>query len=376
MNIRKRLIIFSPLNAWTFLLILLGGCNLAIQNNNWAHRDLHYIRDTIIESHPGIYNKLDPNFAENSENNYKIAHNRLMSSQSDIDRMEILKEFITSFNDTHMQIRFCEQKKQPLINANSTKKFSITRTDQNFIWITLPTFEPDGEQQRELQKLYQELPLFRSEKALVFDIRGNGGGNSDWAKNIVTSLFGVSYACEHINRAHAASYVDWRATEDNLLHLIKVKEENEHNFDPNGDFMQWFSSIIDGMQRALETKQLFYTEKEPSSACNNPDHPKDPVKAKIFVVIDHACGSAALDFIDYLKAMQHSITLVGQTTKADSLYMEIRTIPLPSNRGAFAIPIKVYRNRTRGHNEPYQPDLYWDMRQDTTSLQNFISNMI
>lgn len=376
MNNRKFTYIFLPLKALVFLLMFLGGCNFAIQQNNWAVQDLLYTRDTILENHPGTYNTLDPNFPTNLETNYKAAQNRLITAQSDTDRMTILKKFVASFNDTHVQIGFFEQKNRSTPHDSLTQHFTVYQPNQHFTWITLPTFEPNDEQKKELEKLYQELPLLRSEKALVFDIRGNGGGNSDWAENIVTSLFGEPYACEHINRAQAGTYLDWRASKDNLVHMIKIKQEIERNIASNDDSTQRLSNVIDGMQKALETKQPFYTEKELSLSCTASDHPKNPVKAKIFVIIDHACGSAALDFIDYLKAMKHPITLVGQTTKADSLYMEIRTIPLPSNKGAFAIPIKIYRNRIRGHNEPYKPDIYWDTKQDVKSLHAVISNVL
>lgn len=48
---------------------------------------------------------------------------------------------------------------------------------------------------------------------------------------------------------------------------------------------------------------------------------------------------------------------MGKTTSADSLYMELRSIPVPSGKGFLNIPTKVYRNRPRGHNVPYVPDI-------------------
>lgn len=339
-------------------------------------QDLEYMRNTILENHPGIYNILDPNFTENLEIHYKTAHNRLITAQSDADSKSILKEFVAAFHDTHIQIGFFDQKQYSSTDTQIYKKFSIAQTDKDITLITLPTFEPNAEHQKELQKLYQELPLLRSAHILVFDLRGNSGGNSEFAKKIVTALFGAHYACTRINEMSADIVIDWRASTDNLLHLLKVKQENDCNFDSHDEFMQWLSSIIDGMQNALGTGQTFFTEKELSLHCTASDHATNPVRANIFVIIDHHCVSAALDFIDYLKAMQHSVKLIGETTKADSLYMEVRSVELPSKKGKFALPIKVYRNRPRGHNEPYTPDIYWDTKQDTLSLQLFISSIL
>ncbi len=79
--------------------------------------------------------------------------------------------------------------------------------------------------------------------------------------------------------------------------------------------------------------------------------------AKIVVIIDAFCMSATLDFIDTLKSIDQNIILLGESTDADSVYMEIRIADLPSGKGQFQFPIKMYRNRLRGHNVPYVPDM-------------------
>ena len=40
--------------------------------------------------------------------------------------------------------------------------------------------------------------------------------------------------------------------------------------------------------------------------------------------------------------------------------MDVRRIELPSKIGYLQIPLKVYRNRLRGHNQPYQPDIVYE----------------
>ncbi|ABE04457.1 hypothetical protein [Rickettsia bellii] len=99
----------------------------------------------------------------------------------------------------------------------------------------------------------------------------------------------------------------------------------------------------------------------------------NPVKAKIIVIIDEKNVSSTLDFIDELKIMTQNIILIGKTTKADRLYMELRTVELPSKLGIFSFPIKVYRNRNRGDNIPYIPDFEIDPK-NTAKLKDFILN--
>ena len=90
-------------------------------------------------------------------------------------------------------------------------------------------------------------------------------------------------------------------------------------------------------------------------------------------IIDQHCGSACLDFLDGLKAMDVNVIFIGETTGADSVYMELRTVTLPSGQGILGLPIKVYRNRVRGHNVPHEPTIQYNGNlKDTQELQNFV----
>ena len=82
--------------------------------------------------------------------------------------------------------------------------------------------------------------------------------------------------------------------------------------------------------------------------------------AKIVVLIDRFCFSACLDFLDQLKSLDCKLTFVGQTTNADTIYMDVRRVELPSKLGELQFPMKVFRNRPRGNNEPYQPDIVYE----------------
>ncbi len=97
--------------------------------------------------------------------------------------------------------------------------------------------------------------------------------------------------------------------------------------------------------------------------------------AKIIVLTDKYTGSASLRFIDELKSLNHSVKLFGQTTGADSLYMQAREIALPSKLGHLNFPMKVYRNRPRKNNEPYHPDVeFIGNIKDTKAVEEWVKN--
>lgn len=59
-------------------------------------------------------------------------------------------------------------------------------------------------------------------------------------------------------------------------------------------------------------------------------------------------------------------------------YAIVALVELPSKLGHLAYPIKVYRNRMRGHNQPYDPDIaYQGNIDDTDALgQWFLTEVI
>ncbi len=74
--------------------------------------------------------------------------------------------------------------------------------------------------------------------------------------------------------------------------------------------------------------------------------------------------------------MTKKVMLIGQQTKADRVYMEVRSLPLPSGSSTFSFPIKVYRNRPRLDNEFYVPNIEFNNVGNTPALKSFILEKI
>jgi hypothetical protein len=90
-----------------------------------------------------------------------------------------------------------------------------------------------------------------------------------------------------------------------------------------------------------------------------------PVHGTVALFTDHNCASACLDFADQVRSVPGSVHL-GQTTSADALYIDGGArVRLPSGN-VLVLPLKVWRNRLRGNNEPWVPQvpLAVDMRDD------------
>ena len=71
--------------------------------------DIDFIYEQILENHPGIYNKLDPEFELNLKQEYSKA-NKLLDKNSDpIKQQSIITSFAKSFDDSQLRVRWYQE---------------------------------------------------------------------------------------------------------------------------------------------------------------------------------------------------------------------------------------------------------------------------
>jgi hypothetical protein len=243
---------------------------------------------------------------------------------------------------------------------------------KNRFWTSFPNFAPEGQDLEQTHAVIknivtQKKKLQRAE-IIVFDVRGNRGGNSVWGDQIVEALWGGKYA---ESRSRKGSDVDWRVSKDNVAYMKSLVPRLTKEFGKDSPFTAGFDGISKGMVRALGHGKKFYRQ---TGIVQNPVSTsiENPVKAKVFLLTDGGCASACLDFVDRLMSMGNMIH-IGHPTSADSQYMEIRAQSLPSGIATLYFAIKAYRNRDRKANQAYEPKFLWKKDiDDTIALQKWI----
>jgi len=338
-----------------------------------ALEDLKFIEKTLLENHPGVYNTEDPNFVQLVKNGYESAVSQVDKLKSDDDYITLLQTYAKSFNDGHLGIKATNQKSPEKKNERS---FSIEEVSPDITWITLPIFSPSKEQQVQLKEIINKMPSLRSKKKIVFDLRGNTGGNSEWGNEILSALFTKQYTKEKWYEAQKSVNVDWFVSDGNIEHVKNLLDSFQNNFGTNNEAFQAISKTYQGMLAAKAKGEHYYLEASPKPQ-EATQHAPNPVSAQIVLVIDRKCASACLDFIDNIKALKHNTVLVGEQTTADTFYLEIRHVVLPSGLADLWFPIKVYRNRPRGNNEPYLPNLsYPGDLNNTPALKKWLQTQL
>jgi hypothetical protein len=74
----------------------------------------------------------------------------------------------------------------------------------------------------------------------------------------------------------------------------------------------------------------------------------------VVVLTDYVCNSACLYMLDLYLRLPNSIQ-AGVTTSADTIFMEVGTQILPSEKGQVSFGHKAWTARPRSSNVPYMP---------------------
>jgi hypothetical protein len=244
-------------------------------------------------------------------------------------------------------------------------------------WFSLPGFngDPDSADAKSLTPIIKSMRkdaiAIAAAPRIVLDLRGNGGGSSDWSYQIAAILWGQAA----VNALPSGSEgVDWRASAGNIATLEGYRTAWQNSADVSQAAKDWAVRTAKGMTSARALGQALWREIDADEAKLAATSVAPVLKARVFVLTDWGCGSACLDAVDLWTALGG--IHVGQETSADSLYMDVRQVALPSGFARAVIPMKVYRGRKRGSNVPARPAHAYkgDMR-NTDQLERWIIDL-
>jgi hypothetical protein len=379
-------IVIKNFYMFCFLVLLVTGCdkNRSMQSGlqrNLAHNDVIFITKTLLENHPGPKNLQDPEFMKilDAANKEAIADAEKVSSEK--EHIDLLKKYVRHFNDEHLRISINSQYANIAETPIQIKDFSVREFMPGVIWVTLPTFDlMDQGQVKNFYDIIAQMPRFRDKRLIIFDVRGNGGGNSQWGTKIIEALFGKEYIKKRIADLEQNVYVEWRVSQGNIEFIHSLIDKYKKQFGEQSKEVKWASNLYNEMICALKKDVSFYAEYSDDvfeSPLGVTSAPQNMCFAKIIVLIDKGCFSACLGFLDKLKTLDHPVLFVGQTTGVDTLYMDINGAELPSKLGQIQFPMKVYRNRRRVGNQPHYPDIvYPGDFNDTQAVERWLKQNI
>lgn len=271
-------------------------------------------------------------------------------------------------------------------SAGARAEWGVAEPAPGVFWIGIPTFSSGSDTAPQLDQLVRDINArgeeMRRARAIVIDVRGNGGGNSAWADRIAQGIFGEDVALRAANGSSRESAVDWRASPENVAYWRNwLTETIIPEFGEYSDSARFGRAAIDGMESALGDNPPIWRQGSTNVARSGgltqqrPRGERRPFAARVYVLSNGTCGSSCLNFADTVLFVP-GVQLIGSATAGDGPYMEVRDVALPSGLATLTIPQKVWRGMGRGPLEAYQPDIAYDGAWDDASVRAWVMELV
>lgn len=229
------------------------------------------------------------------------------------------------------------------------------------LWISAGSFSfgPGTSAVADLEKMLSEIAALTDVKQIVFDARGNRGGDSRIGGKIFHAATGGLEYDKGGLAGLQRTYAQWRVSDVAIAtfasHVDRMGKLYGSDSAQVRDAEQMRKRLLDakaaGEPWVRQDSDYRVTQAE---IAQRGGHLRR-FNGTLALVTDYNCASACLDFVDIVRSVPGSVHL-GQTTSADTVYIELGKAKLPSGNLLF-LPLKVWRNRLRGNNEPWVPQV-------------------
>ena len=248
------------------------------------------------------------------------------------------------------------------------------------LWVRAGNFNLRGgtDDAKDLDQMLLKLSKTTEVEAIVFDVRGNRGGDSGIGDRIFEAATGgLDFDRRDIDSL-PRYYAQWRVSPHLTAFLDEAIEDSTTIYGPDSTRVREEKAFRAKVVAAMSSGEA-WVEQDAGYAIK----PADVVErngrlrrspAAIALLTDNRCVSACLDFADIVLQVPGVIHM-GEVTGADSVYMVGSIARLPSGN-ALRVPVKVWRNRPRGNNEPYIPAVKIDLSAPEEKIRQQVLDML
>jgi hypothetical protein len=248
------------------------------------------------------------------------------------------------------------------------------------LWVRAANFalRPGSGDQAELESLIRQLEAAKPARAIVFDARGNRGGDSGIGDQIFEAATGGLDLDDESIDSLPRYYAQWRVSDYLIRYLTRSLEGTKALYGHASARVVADEQFLERVIAARRKGQPWVDQNAGRRITRQDVAARDgrlrrPV-GRVLLLTDAGCVSACLDFADIVLQVPGSMH-VGETTGADSVYMVGSQSRLPSGN-KLVLPVKVWRNRVRGNNEPLVPDVEAKLDRDEASIRAEVMRLI
>jgi len=231
-------------------------------------------------------------------------------------------------------------------------------------WVGMPDFD-GAASNAAYGALYPRLAALPKSGWVVFDLRGNGGGDSSLGSRALAALFGAPFADR---AAVAGGAEEYMVADANTVAVLKHYIATPAFAASKAGFEASLTKVEAAIARG---QRLALVDGEPGAA----ERPLTPLVRphgpRIAAVIDRSCFSSCMNFLQQIRAIGDSMVL-GEPTLGYSPFGEISSVPLPSGQGRLRIPTAWFKT-SQATREPFVPDVAFEGNMaDDAALQHWV----
>lgn len=219
-------------------------------------------------------------------------------------------------------------------------------------WIALESL--DNRAAAVVEAVRAAAAALRAAPMVVVDLRGNSGGNSQYADEIAEVLVGRA-RLSAVRQEPSCSGMYWRASADNAAALSRFAGALPPDRAP-----EWRAQA-EALEQAVAAGRPFAPAlpacaKADSAPRASPERlPPMAMSGRLVLLTDRACFSSCLMAAERFRRL--GALHVGEATDVTTRYMEVREIVLPSGPRTFSTLQKVALGT--GNYGPYEPSIHY-----------------
>ncbi|MGA7157403.1 MAG: S41 family peptidase [Acidobacteriaceae bacterium] len=240
-------------------------------------------------------------------------------------------------------------------------------------WIALQDLSAP-ETQGVVQAVESQKQALRNAAFVVVDVRGNGGGSSEVAREIEESLMGRDFVVSRLGVESQSNCGGadgaWRTSAGNIADMEYLLTTV---LSGGSEARRIFSEVLRDAKAARARGEDFsasiHCPVAPRPVVSNP--PISALRGKLFLLTDNLCFSSCLALTDSFREL--GATQIGQTTDAATHFTEVRETYLPSGYSLFSTLQSVVDAGGPVQVGPFQPSIeYTGDIADTAKLEQWV----
>jgi hypothetical protein len=264
----------------------------------------------------------------------------------------------------------------PYLRRGTSRPIDVSFAADGHAWVRIGNFQNETSLKALEAELITKQTLVRSAPYVVFDLRGNGGGNSTWGGRFASILWGKEavegrrLAEQSSNPADYGKY--WRRSRAAAAKMHAAADEYAAEGPDFVELAQYWRALGDTIAAAkgdgLYQDECCRPKPRPSLV------PKPTYAGRAFVLTDAGCFSSCVVVMNTLKRM--GAVQVGEASGQNEVYGEsVGPFNLPSGLGWYRIPVSIIR-QPRSSLGGLPPDMRWSgAMDDDEGLRDWIAGL-